>query len=483
MQSDVSNANHDELRPISGELKRLFRKGWWLILTCAACGLVVGLLRLSRIAPEYAAEARIYVAGQEAPDVPGVGARLAVHRFNAQLGSPAALFQSKELVREAIKIGNLNELSTLQRAPNPVDHILSHMRVVESDGSGRKTQSINLTAEDPVESEKILIALIEACKNYYAEWKEKSNQVVVDALEARRERLTDEYREQLDRREQFQRAHGDAALGDRDLEIQMEQLSNASGRLNRLALDRLEADMKLAWLKATPQAESNRPVELLSVGGDATLIGRLSDSVMARDQEAFETAAQEWGPSHPEYLNAQARVQANHRVMIQVAEAEVARLAEQESALQASLTAQRNEVMAANKDVVALRLIENDVVGIEKLIQAVDDELRSIRLLGQSASAAVIVLEAPRARDLPIEPESARVVMMPAVVGLLLGLALAYWVLPDGRTQRVSGPESIEQALGASVLGVVRAVSPDALLVPGRRTHRNRIRRPVGIEA
>jgi hypothetical protein len=253
--------------------------------------------------------------------------------------------------------------------------------------------------------------------------------------------------------------------------------------LNRLALDRLEADMKLAWLKATPQAESNRPVELLSVGGDATLIGRLSDSVMARDQEAFETAAQEWGPSHPEYLNAQARVQANHRVMIQVAEAEVARLAEQESALQASLTAQRNEVMAANKDVVALRLIENDVVGIEKLIQAVDDELRSIRLLGQSASAAVIVLEAPRARDLPIEPESARVVMMPAVVGLLLGLALAYWVLPDGRTQRVSGPESIEQALGASVLGVVRAVSPDALLVPGRRTHRNRIRRPVGIEA
>ena len=473
------DGSHDELRPISAELKRLFRRGWWLILACTTCGLMIGLVRLSSTAEEYMAGARIYVVGNEAPEAPGSAARLAVHRFNAQLGSPGALIQSKELVREAIKIGNLGEFSTLQRARDPVDYILTHLRVVDSDGSGPKTQSMMLTAEDPVEAEQILISLIEATIAYYAEWKDKSNQAVVDALEERRSRLAREYSDKLDKRREYQLAHGDAALGDRDLEMRLQQLSDTAGTVNRLALRRLEADMKVAWLRAAPQTESNRPLGLptLEVAGGAA--GQVGGVSAEPDRRKFKALAQEYGPLHPEYLEAQSRIKDSSRIELHAVQAEALRLADQEKALRDTLAARREEVMAANKDVVALRLIENDIAGIEKLIHAVDKHLRSIRLLDESATAEVIVLESPRGRDVPLSSDSTRIVMMPVVVGLLIGLAMAYWVLPDDRRQLVSPTETIEKSIGVPVLGVVHAASPDTLLVPGTGHRSNRIRRPV----
>jgi len=471
------NEGGEELRPVSAEIKRLLRRGWWLILSCTVAGLAFGLVKLSTTEPTYVASARIYLSSAELPAVNATAQRLADQHFDAQLSMPLAAIVSPDVIDATIQQGNLTGLRTFADVEDPARHLITNLDVGDSLPKRPGTPLVKFYGPDPREAEQILTALVDAYRTHYVQWQHLRNDAIVAALSDQKKRFETEYNEKQTRRAQYQLDHDAAALGGHDLEMKLQQLSSTVTALNQLRLKRVEKEVTLAWLRATPRAESNRPVGLPD--GAVSTVPPAGIEAPAPPQR-LEQLNREYGPDHHLLREAQARHDERARRQLSRVDADVARISEQMEMLRASLDGQRKEVLAANRQVVELKLIENDLAGIEQLLSTLDDQIRDVRFLDEYGTANLTLLEQPHAFSVPIAPDSTRIVVVPVIVGCLIGILLAYWFTSDNRRSVATPTDSYESSLGVPVLGVVRAASAAATVVPTARPRERRA--PIGAE-
>ena len=466
----------DEFRPVSAELKRLIRRGWWLIVLGTATGLAIGLFRLRTTPPVYRAGAQLHVAGSQVLEASGPNvARLVSQRINTQLSTPIGILKSDQLLEEAVRRGNLMELESFEGVTNFIARMHRTLGVWENQTKGTSVIDLAFDAATPEDAEAVLNALIAAYKTHHRDWLDEAETAMLAALAERKKALDEEYQKKQAGRRAFQLDHGDFALGTKDLDLKIRQLGDTAAALSQLELKRIEAEVRLAYLGipvATPIVDSpssaNRSVSLTRSGGasgrdDTVIPDRELRTLLRAERQKLEVLEREIGPDHPAHRRARERIARLEQEAVQGTRAVLKQHAEQKVALEKKLAAQRQVILASDEDRVELRLIDNELARIESLISDVDDHIRAVQFLDSYGAIEVAVLRAPRAASTPIAPNPTRMVTVPALIGVLCGLALAYWFAPDDRDPLTSPIEQLEQSLGVPVLGVVPWHGPKPL--------------------
>ncbi|NND43881.1 MAG: polysaccharide biosynthesis tyrosine autokinase [Xanthomonadales bacterium] len=180
---------------------------------------------------------------------------------------------------------------------------------------------------------------------------------------------------------------------------------------------------------------------------------------MIEARQAVTTLQQRYGPKHPRMINAQSRLenaQAEYRTELdRVAESVVADYRRAQSA-EATYTSQveqaKTEIRTLDRNLAEQQKLQDRVQTAKAIFERLQSGEATTGMLGSgSQKPNVTIIEYARPSLTPVRPNKQRMVMIAVVMGLMLGVGLAF--LLDHLDNTFKNPEDVESKLGLPVLG------------------------------
>lgn len=295
----------------------------------------------------------------------------------------------------------------------------------------------------------------------YAEWFVGQNKVLRDNLEAAQQRLAD-----------YQKQKG-IVVTDERLDTEMAKLNDLSSELT--IVEALTAD-------AQSKQSANRSSALAEVR-ENSLIMNLKSEINRKEAELRE-AGGNLGRNHPQYKSMQAQVAS----LKQQLEEETRNIAQsfgtsenvnsvKAESLRRMIAAQKQRILDLKNARDEAAVLLNEVNNAQKAYDAVSQRYTQTSLLSQSEQTNVSVLTPAIAPLTPSSPMPVLYTLIAAVIGMILGVALAFTMEMLDRRVRVS--DDIEQSLGLPVLAEL-SQQPSAVTRWWRRLRV--LRRPKTLE-
>ena len=268
----------------------------------------------------------------------------------------------------------------------------------------------------------------------YAEWFVGQNKVLRDNLEAAQQRLAD-----------YQKKKG-IVVTDERLDTEMVRLNDLSTQLTMV--EALSAD-------AQSKQSANRSSALADVRENSLIMNLKSE--INRKEAALREAGGNLGRNHPQYKSMQAEVAS----LKQQLEEETRNIAQSFSTsenvsntkadtLRRMIAMQKQSILDLKNARDEASVLLNEVNNAQKAFDAVSQRYTQTSLLSQSEQTNVSVLTPAIAPLTPSSPLPMLYTLIAAVIGVILGIALAFTIEMLDRRVRVS--DDIEQSLGLPVL-------------------------------
>ncbi|MHC4479556.1 MAG: GumC family protein [Planctomycetota bacterium] len=247
-------------------------------------------------------------------------------------------------------------------------------------------------------------------------------------------------------------------------------------RLGRLSQELTEAQMQRialeAELKVVQEAVGSGAPDLMhdidsrlslpEVRDDPT-IGAIRTSLVEAEKDVIGLS-DTYGPGHPQFQAAQAKVDLLRaklaEALKQVASSlrpQLAMLSRRERELQESHERQKELALESAKYAITYGRLQSEVNRRRRLFDVLVERMREVDLSSDYAKTNVEVVEAAEVPRMPIRPKKARSVMLSSVLGLLLGMALAFFF--EHMDDTIKTPADLEERVGVPVLGFVPAMS------------------------
>ena len=196
------------------------------------------------------------------------------------------------------------------------------------------------------------------------------------------------------------------------------------------------------------------------------VVRTLKSAVVAARQEVTRLA-QRYGPRHPAMITAQTAFENNEMEFTaeleRVADSVVTDYRRAQSAEQGftrQVEAAKEEVRVLDRNRAEQQRLEDAVVTSKAIFEKLQSgEQTSVMLGGGSQKPNVTIIEHARANYSPIRPNKQRMVLTAAMVGLMLGVGLAF--LLNHLDNTFKGPEDVERRLALPVLGSLPKLKPD----------------------
>jgi capsular exopolysaccharide synthesis family protein len=154
--------------------------------------------------------------------------------------------------------------------------------------------------------------------------------------------------------------------------------------------------------------------------------------------------------------NANARLQTEiNRVLESVGNEYRAALAEERN-LAASLEAQKQQAIALNRKNIGFGILQREAEGERKVLEALFQQHKEMSVISNSRANNIQLMDLAEVPQGPYTPNHGRDWMMALVLGLALGVALAYTVEYLDDTVKI--PDDISRRLRLPLLGLVPAV-------------------------
>ena len=453
------------LTPTIDDRANPLRGAWrqrWVILLSILAGVAGAAAYLRRATPIYSSVGRLYVQRS----IP----RIATDPLNNLPESSNYLYTQCEIIKsigvlgEVAKSPKIAQLASLSDARTRTVTLQEHLKA-EVDS---RNDLISVSYESPSVSDAAVVvnAVIDEYISFTARQHHNSAAEVLRNLEKEKVGRDAQLSSQLEKMKQFKQANPALFFTSDDhrgnlVIATLNRLTEAQtlARLTTVdAKSAYEAAQQRARLKlpagsviADPLlrdelirleerrellraslGENSRDVQMVD-GSIARLQDRMAEEDKAANEASIASARQAWEAVSAKQKDIEEQVRAQEKLAIAVnsAEAEYAAL-------------------------------DADLQRTQKISDIIDSRIKELNVTEDAPPTTVAILEAARPNPKPVAPEKSRVIAAGMLLGVLLGIGLAW--LRDLLLQRVGlSVDDVESALGLPVLGSVPRVSAENL--------------------
>jgi chain length determinant protein EpsF len=245
----------------------------------------------------------------------------------------------------------------------------------------------------------------------------------------------------------YQQKNQIIAVTDDHFDVEMNRLNQLSTQLSDAEAQSMDARSRAAQTGATNELVQNPLVQTLK-------------SDLANKEAALQQMSATLGPNNPKYKAAQAEV-ASVRARLATESGQIAssvtansRANEQRvGELRNALDAQKTRVLKLKQDRDGAAVLQRDVDAAKAAYDTLTQRVNQSNLESQASQTNIAVLNPAFEPTLPSSPRVLVNFAMAIIVGLVLGLGLAF--LLEQVDRRVRSIDDLGQLLGLPVMGVV----------------------------
>jgi len=380
--------------------------------------------------------------------------------------------------------------------PAPIPEPWERLRAVVDAQFVRDTNLLQIMVEspDPKRAADVANAVARAFERYHLERKQQTSNEAFRFLEKQQA----DQREVLHKAEDaLQRFREQARLvsldvTDKDNPV-LARLSRLNAELTKVQLDRIRLAAQLEVIlgrtgmrgptaRAAGSSEgasgagqedsqkglrSERPQDMpgaeaflsLAGVGEFQNLNALHEKLIAAEQDLAALGLL-YGPDHPQFRAAQAKVRRLRDMLnqglSQAAEALSARLdvlRRQERELRDQYAEQNQLALELAKQSLTFERLQNQVARARKLFDVLVERTREVDLSADYAKTNVELVETAEPPRFAVRPRKARMAVVSAILGLLVGTGLAF--VFEHLDETIKTPEDLESRVGLAVLGYV----------------------------
>ncbi len=232
------------------------------------------------------------------------------------------------------------------------------------------------------------------------------------------------------------------------------QIDDLNQRLTQARLARGQAELSYAQVRKGGTARMSAP----AVANNALVI-RARESEATAERRLAE-AAQRYGTAHPEYLQAQAELQAARVAVRSQVDLAVAVLEKDyesalalERSLEQTLERSRGSLQSVTRREGELEVLERDAATNRQLYQTFLARLKETNATGDFLTPVARVVDQAAVPERPAKPNRLQLTLLSALLGVCVGVSLALWL--ERRAAVLRSTEDVESQLQLPLLAAV----------------------------
>jgi len=353
--------------------------------------------------------------------------------------------------------------------PEPWERLRDHLEVEQL----RNTHLLLVKAQSqsPRRAAKLAGAVARGFEKYHLERKLETTGEAFRYLQEQKTKQEEALQEAETALQKFRKQANEVSLdvSDKDNPV-LVRLGKLNEQLTEAQIRRikLEAQFKtveeVLKLGAEALGSTNKNLfNIAAVRADRTIADGRAKLIEA--EKELSSLSDIYGPQHPQLQAARARVsllkaklEEALRQLVQSLTAQLEMLTTQEEQLSKQYEEQnRQALQLANQSLIFVRL-QSDVQRRRKLLDVLMDRMREVSVTADFARTNVEVIEAAEVPRTPIKPKKARAIALSIIMGLLLGIGLAFFL--ERMDDTIKTPDDMEERIGIPVLGFVPDMDP-----------------------
>lgn len=439
---------HDYLRTIL--------KYRWVAITCFA--VIVGTVTIATFlqTPIYEGVAQVMIE-QELPRV------LNIQEVQAIGGSDFyqtqyEIIKSRAVLAKVIQTLRLaSRIPGLKDTPEPTAVLLGKVTVEPR----RNTRLVDIKVRypDPNLAAEIATGIAQAYGRFTLETRVKSTRDALNWLSEQMNELKAKVEDSEIALQKYRQRAGIIAI-----DQQKGLTATRIGALNGAYLDaqaaRLAIEARLREMQAMAKAAAATPTAVVLV--DNALIQKLRAEATELEVQ-LSKALRVYKEKHPEVLKIRSqldqineRIRSEIQVVLRATEAEYRLAKNREETMLQRLNVAKQEVQDLSEKEVQYGVLARETSSNQQLFDMVLKRTKEAGLSGGSEATNVHVLEEAVIPKTPVAPRKARNILLAAVVGLFLGLGLAFFL--EYYDTSIRTPDEVDLYLGLPTVGVIPLV-------------------------
>jgi len=234
-----------------------------------------------------------------------------------------------------------------------------------------------------------------------------------------------------------------------------QQLGLATERLTQARRDR--SDREILYRQVQQARASGAALDSLSGLLTFPLVSDLKTAVVEAERNLREFA-QRYGPRHPRMIEAQSGLETARAALARQLESVAASIERdyqaamaRENQVSGELGSAKGEVQDVNRKQYELQRLQREVEANRQLYDQFQQRFKETSAAGGVQNANARMIEAAVVPSTPVAPNKQRIVLTGLLLGLLLGIGLAF--LLDHLDNTLKGVDDVEQRLAIPVLG------------------------------
>jgi capsular exopolysaccharide synthesis family protein len=243
------------------------------------------------------------------------------------------------------------------------------------------------------------------------------------------------------------------------------------GDLNKAVTD---AQIALVNAQTAYQELKNWQADLLPQLVNNSVIQNLRTSYVTLKAE-YEEKSRTMRPAHPVMIELKSKLdsikgelESEIRKAVDAAQSEYMMAADRVQRLNKMLEAQRIDVTRMNSDAILYNSLKIEVDSKQTLLNSLvvkQNETQVSERLSGLRTSNIKIVDPAIVPDIPVSPNMQRNLIVALLLGLILGLGLAF--AADFLDNSVKGPEDLEKLTGLPSLGIIPHFSPNGLKKSG----------------
>jgi len=458
-------------------------QGRWILLLSIALSLAAGFLYLSQATPIYTSTSRVYVE-QTGPKIIAETEEGVMTRSTNYLYTQTELLKSTPILTAALDTAGVRQLKTFANVDNPITYLKKTLDVTV----GKKDEIISVSFDSPypVEAAQLVNAVVDSYVAYHAARKRSTSAEVLKILQNEKDKRGQELSEKLRAMMDFKRENTELAFESSKGNVILEKLERLSADLTDAQLAAIESRSAYesikkmvsdpTMLKQFVEAQRSSSGYVSQNGEEAELKARLDQLQLRRADRLREVK-----PEHPaikaldtEIAHIKERIAALMvqfvRAQLAVAEQQYLAAKEKQDQITKYFEEQRQQAVTLNEQLTQYTILQSEWEQTKKLCDILDDRIKELNVTEDVGALNISILEVARPATSPSEPQRAHIMGIALVVGLMLGVGLAFF--RDWLDQKLHSAEEISAILGVPVLGAVPSMpSRQSIVDRGQKVH------------
>ncbi|MFT4112078.1 GumC family protein [Silvibacterium sp.] len=450
------------------DLRKLVFKRKWIILACVIAGLGIGLFFALATTPQYEASARVHVDLSRSANI---GIDDLIQQQFGGMNTPDKLQTQVQIMQsETVAMEVINALDLYHKAPFnrvfrkwPYTGTLTPIQrtaMLTAFSSSTKIQvlpntemvQISFRNPDPEVAMEGANAIVDSYLDRDLRAKFQGTTRVSNWLSQQLTSVKKQVEDSQKQLAKFQRENNLVAMGTNGDDLTTERLRSVSEQLSEAEADRIVKEARYRM------ALTRNPDLLVSVAPQ-TVLGGLRSQQAALLVQAAQLKAK-FGPNYPKVLEVNDQLTKVQNDIDQEINSLTKRFTEEyeasvntESLMRARLDAAKQDAYRENESAAQFDILKHGAESASELYDALQLRLKEAGITAGLSATNIDVIDRASVPPYPVLPAKRSDVMFGFIGGLIVGLALAFFI--DGMDDTIRTSEDAEQVSHLPTLAVI----------------------------